>query len=714
MKVFQDLKNKVNYEGEVASNTFKFIDKMFFKELFENIKNLIILFTCALVSSCRMASDATPFGLAILGATSVLKLPLIVPFLLISVVTGLCFGKIALLKFIIAGVLYVAIKSFVKLSDTKTSNTMTLICSSVIAEIIALSFNDFLLYDALFALYNSVMTGVFYLIFSEGLPAIYNIDNEKVHSSEALVCAGVLLSVLVSSFGNFGILGITIRGAITVLLVMLLGWKCGAAVGCAAGLSISLMLGIMGYGTVATVATYAFCGLLSGLLSKFGRGGAVIGFIVGNMILVFFANGSTEVLISIKEIIVASVVLFLIPPKAMIIIDNLFDYNRALAGESAVKLIEENTIYKLDAVSDVINDMAENVSIEKNVIASTDEIGSFIKTLNENTCKRCKNYNTCWKQNYHKMYEQTFNAIEILQVRGEINNRDLEESICSNKELFAEGLNLSYEIYKVNKDWQEKVKEQRIQMAMQLKEVSKELNKVKENISSSLVVADEEQEDLELEPYTLELGIARTKKHNSTISGDSNTIIKLKDGKILVAISDGMGSGDIAARNSKKVVLNLEKILNTGFEEDRAVKLINSYMLVGKEPDNFATIDAMIFDPLVGLTEFIKIGACPTFICTRKGQVVTVDSNNLPVGMIGNIEIETKTKLLKRGDLVVMVTDGVLDANFDKKEQAIIELIKAVKTTSAQRLADIMLQESIDCNFGMPKDDMTIIVARVQ
>ena len=312
------------------------------------------------------------------------------------------------------------------------------------------------------------------------------------------------------------------------------------------------------------------------------------------------------------------------------------------------------------------------------------------------------------------MYEQTFNAIEILQVRGEINNRDLEESICSNKELFAEGLNLSYEIYKVNKDWQEKVKEQRIQMAMQLKEVSKELNKVKENISSSLVVADEEQEDLELEPYTLELGIARTKKHNSTISGDSNTIIKLKDGKILVAISDGMGSGDIAARNSKKVVLNLEKLLNTGFEEDRAVKLINSYMLVGKEPDNFATIDAMIFDPLVGLTEFIKIGACPTFICTRKGQVVTVDSNNLPVGMIGNIEIETKTKLLKRGDLVVMVTDGVLDANFDKKEQAIIELIKAVKTTSAQRLADIMLQESIDCNFGMPKDDMTIIVARVQ
>ncbi len=714
MKVFQELKSKLNYDKEAIDNTFSFIDKMFFKELFENIKNLIVLLICALVSPCKMASDATPFGLAILAATSVLKIPLIASFSIISIVTGICLGKVALLKFMIASILYAAIKSFVKFADNKTNNTLAIIASSIISEVIALSFNEFLVYDAVFAIYNSIMVGVFFLIFSEGLPVIYNIANEKVHSSEALICAGVILAVVVSSFANFSILGITIRGVISILLVMLLGWKCGPAIGCAAGLSISLTVGIMGYGSVATVATYAFCGLLSGLLARFGKVGAVIGFVIGNMVLVFFANGSTEVLINIKEIVVASIALFLIPPQAIIIIENLFDYNKSIAGEGAVGLIEENTIYKLNAVSDVINDMAENVSNEKNVIASTDEIGSFIKTLNENTCKRCPNYESCWKQNYHKMYEQTFNAIEILQVRGEITKKDLSESICQNQELFAEGLNLSYEIYKVNKDWQEKVKEQRIQMALQLKEVSKELNKVKENISSSLINIEENNENIELEPYTLEFGIARAKKYNSTISGDSNTIIKLKDGKILVAISDGMGSGDIAARNSKKVVLNLEKLLNTGFEEDRAIKLINSYMLVGKEPDNFATIDAMIFDPLVGLTEFIKIGACPTFICNKQGQVTSVDSNNLPIGMLGNIEIETKTKLLKRGDLIVMVTDGVLDANFDKKEQAIIELIKAVKTTSAQRLADIMLQESIDCNFGMPKDDMTIIVARVQ
>ena len=86
MKVFQDLKNKVNCEGEVAENTFNFIDKMFFKELFENMKNLIVLFICALASSCRMASGATPFALAALGAVNTLSIPLIIPFALITLV----------------------------------------------------------------------------------------------------------------------------------------------------------------------------------------------------------------------------------------------------------------------------------------------------------------------------------------------------------------------------------------------------------------------------------------------------------------------------------------------------------------------------------------------------------------------------------------------------------------------------------------------------
>lgn len=51
-----------------------------------------------------------------------------------------------------------------------------------------------------------------------------------------------------------------------------------------------------------------------------------------------------------------------------------------------------------------------------------------------------------------------------------------------------------------------------------------------------------EKKDDEIEMYKLELGIAKAKKTNSEISGDSSTVTKLHDGKILVALSDGRDS----------------------------------------------------------------------------------------------------------------------------------------------------------------------------
>lgn len=702
----QMFKDKINFE-----NFDDIKSKINVRKILGSVKDILIYFLCAFMASSKLISGATPFGIAMFAAINTINVPLIIPFLIIAIITGVFFENVALIKFLIAGILYVAIKSFLKLENTKISNTGIILFSTLISEIVGLSINGLLLYDALFAVYNSIMVGIFYLMFSEGLPVLYNIDKAKIYSTESLICMGVIVSILVSSFGNVGFAGITLRGTISILSVMVLGWKLGSSIGATSGLIISLAMGLMGFGNVATVATYAFCGLLAGILSKFGKWGAVIGFVLGNIILVFFANGSTEVLISIKEIVLASLVLFLIPKKLLVILEDLFDYNRALPGEGVAGYIEENTIFKLSAVSDVINDMAENVSVERDDIP-TDQIGSFIKTLNENTCKRCQNYDKCWKENYHKMYEETFNAIEKLQENNVITERDLKDSICTQKALFAEGLNLCFEIYKVNKEWQAKVKEQRIQMAMQLKEVSQEIDKMRNNIKGNLTKESVEDSSAN-EIHTLELGIAKAKKTNSVISGDSNTMIKLKDGKILVAISDGMGSGEIAARNSKKVVLNLEKLLNTGFEEDRAIKMINSYMLVGKNPDNFATIDAMIFDPLVGLTEFIKIGACPTFISTRDGHFHVVESNSLPAGILGDIEIETKTKLLKRDDLIVMVSDGIIDGMEDNQIETMKKLLLTVKNISAQRLADIILQETIDSNFGIAKDDMTVIVAKV-
>ena len=113
--------------------------------------------------------------------------------------------------------------------------------------------------------------------------------------------------------------------------------------------------------------------------------------------------------------------------------------------------------------------------------------------------------------------------------------------------------------------------------------------------------------------YVMAIGNAETTKANSKVSGDSVLSIKLKDGKYLVAISDGMGSGEEARQSSNKALKMLENLLVSGFDKKTSMELINS-SLINQNEEIFATLDIAIIDLYKGNIEFIKNGACPTYI----------------------------------------------------------------------------------------------------
>ncbi len=694
-------KSTYSYAEEVRPQKIK----INWKNLIGDKKNIILYVLSILISRVGLSAGVNPFGLAMLGAMSNLDVPLLLPFIIIAITTGITFGWVALLKFVISSIVFTMLRSFLKVGENKTGNAVKILFSATVTEILSFLINGSLLYDAMLAVYAALTSTIFYLLFSEGLPIILSFKKGKMFSSESLMATGIVLAVAISGIGNWSIFNISIRGIVSVLIVLLLGWKRGATCGAASGIAISVVLGLMGIGNVATVATYGFSGLLSGVFSKFGKVGAALGFILGNMILVFYANGSTEVIISIKEIVVASVCLFLIPKKATVILDNLFDYSKTLPESTLDGYFPETALYRLNAVSEVVDDMAEGAEQEKEE-DSIDEVGKFIQTLNDNTCKRCANYDKCWKKNYHNMYETVFNAIETLQLNGEINEFDLEETICDNKALFVDGLNFSYQIYKVNQNWQQKMKEKKMQVSKQLKGVSQAITKIKDDITSQTaeVITPEGK-------YSLEIGVAKTKKNKSTISGDNTIMVRLKDGKYLFGVSDGMGSGEKADKNSKHVIGMLENLLNTGFEKKDAMELMNSIMAFNEE-DSFATLDVALFDSLNGDAEFLKVSACPTYI-KKAEEVDIVQSVSLPIGILENVDVDLYDKTLEDGDYVVITTDGVADANKENKGKWVLDLLKAIHPDNPQRLADIILQEAIDSNFGIVDDDMTVIVAKV-
>lgn len=148
---------------------------------------------------------------------------------------------------------------------------------------------------------------------------------------------------------------------------------------------------------------------------------------------------------------------------------------------------------------------------------------------------------------------------------------------------------------------------------------------------------------VEEEKFKILTGVAKEKKNSAVISGDSYSFMKLKDEQFLLALSDGMGSGSRASEESCAAIELLEDFMETGFDKDIAIKMINSVLLLKSNEESFSTLDMAIIDLYSGIAEFIKIGAVSSFL-KRDDEVEIIGSSSLPVGILNHVDIDTSKK----------------------------------------------------------------------
>ncbi len=214
----------------------------------------------------------------------------------------------------------------------------------------------------------------------------------------------------------------------------------------------------------------------------------------------------------------------------------------------------------------------------------------------------------------------------------------------------------------------------------------------------------------EKEKYSLPTGISRVRPENERVSGDSYAIITPGDGKTIIALSDGMGTGEKAAKESKEAINLLEKLLNAGIEKEAAIKLINSVFILKAYDESFATLDMLIFDMYSGEGEFIKTGGVASYV-KRGNDVITINAGSLPTGIISTCDAKSHKINLKDDDIIVILSDGVTDAL--RNEQIIPKILKTFETDDMKKLADCIMEQAIR-KIIRPHDDMTVICARVQ
>lgn len=219
---------------------------------------------------------------------------------------------------------------------------------------------------------------------------------------------------------------------------------------------------------------------------------------------------------------------------------------------------------------------------------------------------------------------------------------------------------------------------------------------------------------VEAENLKLTTGIARLPKFNSNVSGDSFTFMNSGYGKYTLALSDGMGTGYGAAVQSKATVDMLECFLESGFDKDMAVNLINSMLVLKSNDDSSCTIDLSVIDLFNGEVEFVKIGAAPTYI-KKAGKVEIIRSASLPAGILPGIDAELAHRNVEGGDMIIMVTDGIIDslAGDEPGDRQLMKVIQQFESLNPQQIADHILDEANRCCSSMPCDDLTVLVAKV-
>jgi stage II sporulation protein E len=206
-------------------------------------------------------------------------------------------------------------------------------------------------------------------------------------------------------------------------------------------------------------------------------------------------------------------------------------------------------------------------------------------------------------------------------------------------------------------------------------------------------------------------GVARMAKEGQEVSGDTFSCLSLPNGELLLALSDGMGSGEEALEESRNVIELLEQMTEAGFSKISALKLINCLYMPESAENGFATADVVVVNLYQGNCRFIKNGAAATWIWRGNG-LERIEGQALPVGIWQEADPYLNKTHISSGDYVIMVTDGIVDA-FQGREQELEEILSRKKIINPQELAEYILDEAVKQSGGFAEDDMSVVAAGI-
>ncbi len=208
--------------------------------------------------------------------------------------------------------------------------------------------------------------------------------------------------------------------------------------------------------------------------------------------------------------------------------------------------------------------------------------------------------------------------------------------------------------------------------------------------------------------YAVEVGVARRCCDGEKLCGDAVEQFSL-DGRTVLLLSDGMGSGGRAAVDGTMAVSLAARLWQAGFSPDSILHSVNAALLVKSREETLATLDVAVIDTVTGRLDSYKAGAATTLLCSG-GRVSRIEGTSLPLGILTDLRFAHNADWLRDGDVLVMMSDGALADGLAPVEILLRDRPAAedMPTFAARAV------ETAHAAEGTHPDDITVIAARIR
>lgn len=214
--------------------------------------------------------------------------------------------------------------------------------------------------------------------------------------------------------------------------------------------------------------------------------------------------------------------------------------------------------------------------------------------------------------------------------------------------------------------------------------------------------------------FTYDYGVFTRSFQNTVYSGDAHSVIPLHSGLVAFVLSDGMGQNMEAYHESRKVIRLLRECLQHQMNPETAMHTLHYVMSLKHHSDLYATVDLALLDLQEGKLWSFKAGSMSTYLLRGK-DCVKIDSQSVPIGFLPTMSVDAEERIVKDGDILVMLSDGMFSPEYSLEEQEneLIRLMRKYESTPTGSLADLLAAE-FSHKYPAAEDDRTLIVVKVK